>query len=93
MISAAVCPWTELDTSIGIDTIAHADNHVEIVESKVPFNFSFAFRLNCCKKRNSWILIQFSRLEDILDMPRNGGFVTLEQFSHLFEGQPYGLIL
>ena len=45
-------PLTELHTSIGIDAIAYADNHVKIVEFNnmcLSFTFYCAMLSGCCK--------------------------------------------
>ena len=46
------CPHSELHTTIGMNAITNADNHIKVIESNIPFYPPLAFCLNCCKKRN-----------------------------------------
>lgn len=51
------CPYTELNTTIGMYTIAYADNHVEVIENYYSFNLAGSFILNCCKICNSCLFL------------------------------------
>ena len=46
-------PDAELDSTVGIDSVADADDYIEVVICDVSFYFPIAFVLNCCKKCNS----------------------------------------
>ena len=64
-------PYSELNTSIGMNTITYADNHVEVVESHlVLLNFSFNSTMfnGCCKKCNNLFFVKFPIFQNILYM-------------------------
>ena len=62
-------PDTELYATVGIDPVADTDDYIEVVVCYVSFYFPVSLVLNCCKKCNSSIRIQFPRFKDIADMP------------------------
>ena len=51
------CPYTELNATVGMNTITYADNHVEVVEGYYSFNLASSFILNCCKICNSCLFL------------------------------------
>ena len=65
------CPYTELNTTVGMNTVAYADYHVEVVESHLMllyFSLDSSMLSGCCKKCNNLFFVQLSVLQHILYM-------------------------
>ena len=65
------CPYTELNTTIGMNTITYADYHVEVIESHLMllyFSLNSTMLSGYCKKCNNLFFVKFSILQHILYM-------------------------
>lgn len=79
-------PLTELNAADWIDPITYGNDHVKIVVGNLSFNFAPTFVLNCCKKCNNWICIEFTGFKNILDMPGNRWLVLYCTNTHQIKG-------
>jgi len=81
-------PDTEPGAPVRLHPIADRDDDIEGVE----FDFPGDLALNCCKKCNSCFPLQFTFVEDVLDVAGDDGLIPLEQLRHLASGEPDGLV-
>ena len=67
-------PDTEPGAPVRLHPIADRDDDIEGVE----FDFPGDLALNCCKKCNSCFPLQFTFVEDVLDVVGDDGLIPLE---------------
>ena len=83
-------PLAELGAAPGFDPVAYGDDDVEVIVGGIV---EFAVRGSYSEIPNNWSLLQFTFLENILEVFIDGRDGFREQFRHLFLRQPDRLMV
>ena len=78
-----VCPLTETDALLAVDTKSYGYYHVKIIVVYVASHHAITLLANCSEIPNSCLLQQFLLLIDIGDVFAYIGFARPEQLHHL----------
>ena len=86
-------PLAELCGTDGVDSIAHRNDCIKVVEQRVASHLSRTFLLNYRDFLGSCLLVQFICVIYVLQMQTDVISGTIKKHSHCFLRSPYRLVL
>ena len=85
-------PLAELSGTDGVDTIAHGDDGIEVIEQRVAPNLSRTFLLNYRDFLGSCLLVQFIRIIYVLQMQTDVVHGTIKKHGYGLLRSPHCFI-